>query len=65
MRKNLGIYLFLILAIIALYISKKNYKNFSLDKSIRACIAVQVSKNKDMKAEDARKYCEEEIKVKK
>ena len=45
MKKNLTLYIFLILAIIALYISTKTYKNFSLDKSIGACVISQLKKN--------------------
>tara|TARA_Y100001970_G_scaffold240307_1_gene302928 strand:- start:6427 stop:6621 length:195 start_codon:yes stop_codon:yes gene_type:complete len=64
MKKNLTLYVFLVLAIIALYISTKTYKNFSLDKSIRACVLSQIKKNSEMKPEQAKKYCKEQIKKK-
>ena len=65
MKKDLGIYIYLGIAIIALYITTKTYKNFSLDKSISACVMAQLKLKKILKAEDAKKYCEKEIKVKK
>ena len=65
MKKDLPLYLFLAVAIIALYISTKTYKNFSLDKSISACIYAQLKKNKEMKMSEAERFCEAEIKVKK
>tara|TARA_Y100001970_G_scaffold264964_1_gene352059 strand:+ start:226 stop:453 length:228 start_codon:yes stop_codon:yes gene_type:complete len=64
MKKNLTLYIFLILAIIALYISTKTYKNFSLDKSIRACVISQLKKNNDMNSKQAEKFCLEQIKIK-
>jgi len=65
MKKDLGIYIFIGIAIIALYMTTKTYKNFSLDKSIAACVMSQLKLKKYMKAEDAKRYCEKEIKVKK
>ena len=65
MRKNLGIYAFLILAFIALFISRQSYKNFSLEKSINSCVISQMKQSQNMTSLEARSYCESEIKVKK
>ena len=62
MKKNLGIILFIALAILALYISKINYGDQVLKKSISACILAQIKKDKTMTKEFAKNYCEKEIK---
>ncbi len=65
MRKNLGLYAFLVLAFLALFLSKQSYKNFSLDKSINSCVIAQMKKNQSITSTEARSYCEQKIKVKK
>tara|TARA_B100000686_G_scaffold191652_1_gene198309 strand:+ start:277 stop:474 length:198 start_codon:yes stop_codon:yes gene_type:complete len=62
MKKNLGFILFIALAILALYISKINYGDQVLKKSISACILAQAKKDKTMTKEFAKNYCEKEIK---
>tara|TARA_Y100000590_G_scaffold300994_1_gene339337 strand:+ start:201 stop:398 length:198 start_codon:yes stop_codon:yes gene_type:complete len=62
MKKNLGFILFIALAILALYISKINYGDQVLKKSISACILAQTKKDKTMTKEFAKNYCEKEIK---
>ena len=62
MKKNLGFILFIALAILALYISKINYGDQVLKKSISACILAQIKKDKTMTKEFANNYCEKEIK---
>tara|TARA_B100001123_G_C15036517_1_gene917644 strand:+ start:100 stop:294 length:195 start_codon:yes stop_codon:yes gene_type:complete len=64
MKKDLPLYIFLALAVIALYISTKTYKNFSLDKSIKSCVISQMKKNSNMTSDQAKSYCIEQIKVK-
>jgi len=64
MKKDLVTYIFLALAILALYISTKTYKNFSLDKSIKSCVISQMKKNSDLNSDQAKKFCLEQIKVK-
>ena len=64
MKKDLPLYLFLAVAIFALYISTKTYKNFSLDKSIKSCVISQMKKNSNMTSDQAKSYCIEQIKVK-
>ena len=65
MRKDIGLYIFLTFAIIALYLTTKTYNNFSLDKSLSACIYAQMKKNNDLMLVDAEKFCENNIKKKK
>jgi len=62
MKKNLSVILFIILAIIALYLSRITYGGHSLQKSISACIIAQVKKNENLTYEVAKNYCEKEIK---
>ena len=62
MKKNLDFILFIALAILALYISKINYGDQVLKKSISACILAQIKKDKTMTKEFAKNYCEKEIK---
>lgn len=62
MKKNLSVFLFLLLAILALYLTKITYGGHSLQKSISACIIAQVKKNENLTYEVAKNYCEKEIK---
>jgi hypothetical protein len=62
MKKNLSAILFIILAILALYLTKITYGGHSLQKSISACIIAQVKKNENLTYEFAKNYCEKEIK---
>jgi hypothetical protein len=62
MKKNLKFIAFIILAIIALYFTRVNYGDHSLNKSIMACVIAQKKyKSKDMTKEEAEKYCKQEI----
>ena len=65
MKKDKYLYILVGLLIIALYLTTKSYRNFSLDKSISACVYAQIKKKPEMKSIDAKIYCENEIKVKK
>ena len=62
MKKNLSLILFIVLAIIALYLSRITYGSHSLKKTISACIIAQVKKNENTTYEVAKNYCEKEIK---
>ena len=62
MKKNLSVILFIVFAIIALYLSRITYGGHSLQKSISACIIAQVKKNENLTYEVAKNYCEKEIK---
>jgi len=62
MNNNLKIILIIILGIIALYITKVNYNDHNRNKSILACVIAQKQKSENITSEEAKKYCEEEIK---
>ena len=62
MYKNYKLLLFLGAAIIFLYMSVDKYEEFSLKKSISACVIAKSKIKKDMSPQEARKLCEIEIK---
>ena len=62
MYKNYKLILFLGAALIFLYISVGKYEEFSLKKSISACVLAKSKLKKDMSPQEARKVCEVEIK---
>ena len=64
MYKNYKLLLFLGAAIIFLYLSVGKYEEFSLKKSVSACVLAKSKIKKDMSPEEARKLCEIEIKQK-
>ena len=62
MYKNYKLLLFLGAAIIFLYFSVGKYEEFSLRKSISACVIAKSKIKKNMSPQEARKVCEVEIK---
>ena len=62
MYKNYKLLLFLGAAIIFLYLSVGKYEEFSIKKSISACVIAKSKLKKDMSPQEARKVCEVEIK---
>ena len=62
MYKNYKLLLFLGAAIIFLYFSVGKYEEFSLKKSVSACVLAKSKMKKDMSPQEARKICEVEIK---
>ena len=62
MYKNYKLLLFLGAAIIFLYFSVDKYEEFSLQKSLSACVLAKSKIKKDMSPQEARKLCEVEIK---
>ena len=62
MKKNISIILFVIFAATALYLSKINYSEHSLKKSIAACIIAQIKKSDQITKEYAEDFCKKEIK---
>lgn len=64
MKKNIKFIILIILGIIALYFTKSKYEDHGLNKSIMACAIAQKNKSSNMTPEQAKKYCEEEIKKK-
>tara|TARA_Y100001970_G_scaffold292563_1_gene434353 strand:- start:994 stop:1194 length:201 start_codon:yes stop_codon:yes gene_type:complete len=61
MKKNYKFIAFLILAFLALYLTKTTYGDYSKSKSISACVIAQKNKNSGMSRDEAVKYCENEI----
>ena len=61
MYKNNKLILFLGAAIIFLYMSVGKYEEFSIKKSISACVIAKSKLKKDMSPQEARKICEVEI----
>ena len=64
MYKNYKLLLFLGAAIIFLYLSVGKYEEFSLKKSVSACVIAKSKIKKNMSPQEARKLCEVEIKQK-
>jgi hypothetical protein len=62
MYKNNKLLIFLVAAIIFLYLSVGKYEEFSLQKSVSACVIAKSKIKKDMSPQEARKICEVEIK---
>jgi len=62
MYKNYKLILFLGAAIIFLYMSVGKYEEFSIKKSISACVIAKSKLKKELKPEEARIICEKEIK---
>ena len=62
MYKNYKLIFFLGAAIIFLYMSVGKYEEFSIKKSISACVIAKSKLKKDMSPQEARKVCEIEIK---
>ena len=61
MKKNIKFIIFIILAIIALYLTRVNYGDYSKSKSIAACMLAQKNKSSNMTKAEAEKYCKDEI----
>tara|TARA_Y100000590_G_C15389272_1_gene889425 strand:+ start:113 stop:349 length:237 start_codon:yes stop_codon:yes gene_type:complete len=61
MKKNIRFIIFIILGIIALYFTRVNYGDHSINKSIMACVIAQKNKDSNMSKQQAEKYCKEEI----
>ena len=64
MYKNNKLLIFLVAAIIFLYLSVGKYEEFSLQKSVSDCVIAKSKIKKDMSPQEARKLCEVEIKQK-
>lgn len=62
MYKNYKIWLFFGAALIFLYLSVGKYEEFSVKKSISACVLAKSKIKKDLSPQEARKLCELEIK---
>ena len=68
MKKNLKLIVFLVLGIVALYISTNYYNDFNRNKTIKACIIgkseLDSKKTKEdrLSNEQIKKFCEDQIK---
>jgi len=62
MYKNYKLWIFFGAALIFLYLSVGKYEEFSVQKSISACVLAKSKIKKDMSPQEARKACELEIK---
>ena len=62
MYKNFKIWLFFGAALIFLYLSVGKYEEFSIKKSISACVLAKSKIKKDLSPQEARKVCELKIK---
>ena len=62
MYKNYKLWIFFGVALIFLYLSVGKYEEFSVQKSISACVLAKSKIKKDMSPQEARKACELEIK---
>ena len=61
MKKNLKLILFLIICIVALYLTKIGYGDYSKNKSIAACMIAIKKSNKELNKEQAEKICIDEV----
>ncbi len=52
----------LILAVVILFLVNLKYKNHNLNKVIEACVVAQKQTSKNFNINEAKKYCEKEIK---
>ena len=57
MNKNFKTTIFIIVAIVLLYLAKDKYSSFNISKSIQACMVGQKKLNPEMTAKEAEKIC--------
>ena len=54
--------IFILVALVLLYLAKDKYSSFNISKSIQACIMGQKKLNPEMTAKDAEKICVDYVK---
>ena len=59
MKNKISKFLFILSAIIALYVIRAVFSEYNLNKTMSACILAQTSESKDI--EKAKKFCKKEI----
>ena len=64
MKKKFLTVVFIIVAIVALFLVRTKYSDHNLKKTVQACIAAKKQTSKSFNREQATKYCKEEIKKK-
>ena len=62
MNNNLKMIALIIFGVIVLYIFQTNYSDHNLNKTISACVVAQKQTSKSFDLNQAKKFCEEEIK---
>ena len=61
MKQNLYPILFIIIAILMLYVSRIEYGSFSLEKSMKSCIIAQKKMSQSKNIDEIKSFCEKEI----
>jgi len=61
MKKNLYPIIFIIIAMLALYLTRLEYRSFSYDKSLKGCMLAQKSLSKSKSMHEIKIFCETEI----
>jgi len=62
MNKNLKATIFIIVAIVLLYIVNNKYSSYNISKSIQACMLGQKQLNPEMSFKESEKICEDYVK---
>ena len=62
MNNNLKMIALIIFGVIVLYIFQTNYSDHNLNKTISACVVAQKQTSKSFDLNQAKKFCEKEIK---
>tara|TARA_B100001741_G_scaffold293554_1_gene275251 strand:+ start:236 stop:439 length:204 start_codon:yes stop_codon:yes gene_type:complete len=62
MKNKIFTTVLLILAVIVLYLVNLKYKQHNLNKVIEACVVAKKQTSKDFNLDEAKSYCENEIK---
>jgi len=62
MKKHYKSAVFIIVALVLLYIAKDKYSSFNISKSIQACMMAQKKLNPDMAKDEAEKICVDYVK---
>ena len=62
MSKQLKSTIFILIAIVLLYLAKDKYSSFNISKSIQACLMGQKKLNPDLTKDEAEKICIDYVK---
>ena len=62
MNNNLKMIALIIFGVIFLYLFQTKYSDHNLNKTISACVVAQKQTSKSFNLQQAKKYCEKEIK---
>ena len=64
MKKKILTVVFIIVAIIVLFLVRTKFSDYNLKKTVQACIVAQKQTSKSFNKEQATKHCNEKIKKK-